>query len=149
MANKLIASGAWCQILANGLPVGLVNGASYDEDWQISPATVVGYLGPVDYESMGYSCALSIGAYVPEVAGSGPWPDGGVKTISDFLPTRSQLQKTNGKPAQFDLLQFVNISTGEIVNQFRDVMIASNGSSIAPGQYVTINLRLMAIERTI
>jgi len=33
MAQKILAGGAWVQVLINGQPVGLATGASYDEDW--------------------------------------------------------------------------------------------------------------------
>jgi len=149
VGEKLIASGAVCQILINGSPVGLVTQASYDEDWAINPANVIGYLGPIDYDSQGYSCSITLGTYIPEKPGSGPWPDGGVKALSDLLPTRSEVQGNNGKPGEFDLLQFMNIATGDIINQFRNVMIASNGQQISPNSYATANVRLLSVERMI
>jgi hypothetical protein len=33
MSQKLIAGGAWVQILIDGDPVGLATQAAYDEDW--------------------------------------------------------------------------------------------------------------------
>ena len=145
----MIAGGAWVQVLIDGHPVGLATNASYDEDWAVNPANVLNFLGPVDYDSQGYSCTLTLGAYFPERPGAGPWPDGGVKALIDFLPTRSQVQSNDGKPGGFDLLQFVNVATGMLVNQFRKCMIASKGSQISPNAYVTANMRLMAVERQI
>lgn len=149
MAEKLIAGGAWVQVLVNGSPVGLATNASFDEDWAVNPANVLNYHGPVDYDSQGYSCTLTLGTFFPERPGSGPWPDGGVTALADLLPTRSQVQSNDGKPGEFDLVQFVNTATGELVNQFRRVMIASNGVQITPNAYVTANIRLMAVERTV
>ncbi|HEB29230.1 MAG TPA: hypothetical protein ENI05_16010 [Porticoccus sp.] len=149
MGSKLIAGGAWTQVLINGEAVGLATGASFDEDWAVNPANVLNYHGPVDYDSQGYSCSVTLSTFFPERPGSGPWPDGGVKALSDYLPKRSEVQSNDGKPGQFDLLQFLNTATGEIVNQFRNVMIASNGVQITPNSYVTANIRLMAVERTI
>ena len=149
MAAKLIAGGAWTQVLLNGEPVGLANAASYDEDWAVNPANVLNYHGPVDYDSQGYSCNITLGAFVPERPGTGPWPDGGVIALADLLPTRSEIQRNDGKPAEFDLLQFVNTATGNILNQFRRVMLASNGQQISPNSYVTANIRFMAVERMI
>ena len=149
MAKKMIAGGAWVQILINGQPVGLAMNASYDEDWAVQPANVLNYHGPVDYDSLGYSCSVMLGTYVPERPGEGPWPDGGQKALADYLVTRSQVQSNDGKPAEYDLLQFVNTATKEILNQFRKVMLASNGRQIAPNSYVTENIRFMAVERQI
>lgn len=149
MADKIITGGAWVQVLINGEPVGLTNQASYDEDWAVNPANVLNYHGPVDYDSQGYSCTITLGTFVPEVPGAGPWPDGGITALADYLPTRSFVQSNDGKPGEFDLMQFVNTATGNLLNQFRRVMIASNGTNITPNAYVTANIRLMAIERTV
>ena len=86
---------------------------------------------------------------MPERPGEGPWPDGGQVALAEFIPTRAQVQSNDGKPGEFDLLQFLNTATGQLVNQFRKVMIASNGVQITPNSYVTANLRLMSVERTI
>lgn len=149
MAAKLVAGGAWVQVLINGEPVGLANNAAYDEDWAVNAVNVLNYHGPVDYDSQGYSCTITMGTFVPERPDMGPWPDGGVKSLHDFLVTRSQVQSNDGKPGEFDLLQFVNTATGEVMNQFRKVMLASNGTQISPNSYVTANIRFMAVERTI
>lgn len=149
MAAKLIAGGAWVQVLINGEPVGLATQAAYDEDWAVNPANVLNYHGPADYDSQGYSCTVTLGTFVPERPDSGPWPDGGVKALADFLVTRSEVQSNDGKPGEFDLLQFVNTATGDVLAQFRKVMLASNGIQVSPNSYVTANIRFMAVERTI
>lgn len=146
---QLIAQGYQCLVLFNGTPVGLATNASYDEDWQPTPANVLNYLGPIDWESQGYTCSIVLGTFIPEVPGSGPWPDGGVKAISDFLPTRSQVQQANGVVNKFALLQFANTTTGAIINQFVNVLLASNGTQITPNSYITANVRFMAVAREI
>jgi len=149
MGQKLIAGGAWVQVVIDGAPVGLATNASYDEDWAVNPANVLNYHGPVDYDSQGYSCTITLGTFVPEIPGSGPWPDKGIKTLHEYLPLRRDVQQGGGKPGEFGILQFINTSTGEILNQFEKVMIASNGSQISPNAYITANIRLMAVERTV
>jgi hypothetical protein len=149
MAAKLIAGGAWVQVLINGEPVGLATQAAYDEDWAVNPANVLNYHGPADYDSQGYSCTVTLGTFVPERPDSGPWPDGGTKALADFLVKRSEVQSNDGKPGEFDLLQFVNTATGDVLAQFRKVMLASNGIQVSPNSYVTANIRFMAVERTI
>lgn len=148
MAEKLILGGAWVQVVIDGAPVGLATGASYDEDWAVNPANVLNYHGPVDYTSQGYSCNITLSTFVPEVPGVTTWPDGGVRALSEFLPTRSQVQSNSGKPGEFDEMQFVNTDDGSLVVAFRRVIIASNGIQITPNSYVTANIRLLSIERT-
>ena len=149
MAQRILAGGAWIQVLINGQPVGLATGASYDEDWAVNPANVLNYHGPVDYDSQGYSCTVTLSTFLPERPGEGPWPDGGAVALAEFIPTRSQVQSNEDKPGELDVLQFLNTSTRELINQFRKVMIASNGVQITPNSYVTANIRLMSVERTI
>jgi len=146
--QKMILGGNLVQVVVDGQNIGLATNASYDEDWAVNPANVLNYLGPIDYDSQGYSCTITLGTFVPEVPGGGPWPDGGMKTLHDLLPTRRQVQANAGKPGGFDTLQFINTATGDVVNQFEKVMIASNGSQISPNAYVTANIRLMAVERS-
>jgi len=148
MAEKLICGGAWTQIAIDGDPVGLAMQSSYDEDWRVMPAEVLNYHGAVDYDSLGYSCNITLGTYVPERPGQTPFPDGGVIALNELLVTRSQVQSNAGKPGEFGILQFLNTDTGEVIHQFRKVMLASNGSQIAPNSYVTANMRFLAVERT-
>jgi hypothetical protein len=115
----------------------------------VNPANVLNYHGPVDYDSQGYSCNITLGTFIPERPGMGPWPDGGVTSLSDYLVTRSEVQSNDGKPGEFDLMQFVNTATGDVINQFRKVMLASNGTQISPNSYVTANMRFMCVERTV
>ena len=147
--SKLIAGGAWVQVAIDGVPVGLASGAGYDEDWAVNPANVLNYHGPIDYDSQGYSCSIQLSTFVPERPNQSPFPDGGQIALSELLPTRSQVQSNDGKPNEFALLQFLNTATGEIINQFRRAILASNGTQIAPNSYVTANMRLMAVEREI
>lgn len=146
---KLVAGGAWVQVLIEGAPVGLASNASYDEDWVVNPCNVLNFHGPMDYDSQGYSCTITIGTFVPEKPGTSPWPDGGSSALIEYIPTRSEVQSNDGKPGEFDMLQFVNTATGQVLNQFRKVMVASNGTQIAPNSYVTANIRFMAVERTV
>lgn len=160
MAQRLISGGAWTQVwvqipealglsVSGLVPVGLATGASYDEDFAVNPANVIGYHGPIDYDSQGYTCSITIQAFVPEVPGSGPWPEGGVIAIHDLLVTRAQVQSNGGRPGEFDVMQFVNLSTGEVINSFSKVMLASDGVQIAPNSFVTANMRFMSVERTL
>lgn len=149
MAQKVLAGGAWVQVQINSRAVGLATGASYDEDWGVNPANVLNYHGPVDYDSQGYSCTLTMSTFVPERPGESNWPDGGSVALAEFIPTRSQIQSNAGKPGEFDSVTFYNTATGSIVNNFRKVMLASNGVQITPNSYITANLRMMAVERTV
>jgi hypothetical protein len=153
MAQKLISGGAWVQVRvldedSQWKAIGLASGCSYDEDWAIQPANVLNHLGPISYDSQGYSCSITINTFVPENPASlSILPDGGEITITDLLPTRDQVQ-IDGKGKQFGGLQFVNTATQETLHEFADVIIASNGEQVAPNSYVTANIRMNAVKRT-
>ena len=151
MADKQIAGGAWVKIVADGNQLGLVSGASYDEDFVVTPANVIGYLGPVDYDCQGYTCSVTMQFFVPysvlQNPGGRGLPDGGNTTITDLLPNRQSLQAQGGKPQQINDLIFVSILNDEVLTSFRNVMIGSNGSQISPNSYVTGNIRMLAVER--
>lgn len=153
MAQKLIAGGAWVQVRIldtdnKWKALGLASGCSYDEDWAIQPANVIGHLGPVSYDSQGYSCTITLNVFVPEDPASlSILPDGGEITIADLLPTRDQVQ-IDGKGKKFGGLAFVNTATQETINEFSEVTIASNGEQVAPNSYLTANIRFNAVKRT-
>lgn len=153
MATKWIAGGAWVKIAfeINDIDVyiGLVTNASYDEDFQVSPANVLGFLGPADYDSQGYTCSITLGTLVPEADApeGGTYPGGGSIALHSQFPFRDVIQLGGGKPSMFNTVKFLNSSTNEILVQFSQVMVASTGVQINPNSYVTANMRLMAIAR--
>jgi hypothetical protein len=152
MATKLIAGGAWVQIkvqLDDGkwYPFGMTTSASYDEDFAIQAANVLNYLGPISYDSQGYTCSVTINTYIPESKSTiSILPDGGEVTIAELLPTRDSIQK-EGKGKTFKGLTFVNTATQETINEFQDVIIASNSMQASPNAYLTGNMRLNCVKR--
>lgn len=149
MSLQRIANGAQVQVVLNGVPIGLATGCGYDEDFALNPAKVIGMLGPIDYDSQDYTCSITLGSYKAVVPGDGPWPDGGQKTISDFIPIKDDIVNNLNRPNNFDTLQFMNVATGNEANRFRGVSIASNGEQVSPNSYVTKNIRLLAIKREV
>ena len=147
MAARLIAGGAWCRIVIDGAVMGLVTGASYDEDWGVTPAKVLNHHGPIDYDSQDYTCRVTLQAFVPEPSAIAPYPDGGSKALVDMLPTRRDVQSNAGKPGMFSTLQFVSTSSSKVLAQFEKVMISSNGVQVAPNSFVTANIQMLAVER--
>jgi hypothetical protein len=152
--TKIIAGGAWCQVRireASGgtlKVIGLATEASYSEDFQLQPAAVIGYLGPASIDSQGYTCSITIGTFVPENKASTGYPGAGDTTLTDLLSTRSEVQEA-GKGKTFDYLDFYNTATGEVINAFSQAIISSDGSRIAPNSYVSQNITLLSIERTV
>jgi hypothetical protein len=78
----------------------------------------------------------------------GQYADGGDTTVTDLLPTRSTIQ-LDGKGKTFEYMDFYNKATGEVLSAFSHVIVADNGSRIGPNAYISKNISLRAIERTI
>lgn len=149
MAEKLIAGGAWCQVLVmiDGVlkAIGLAAGATYDEDWNVQPANVLNNLGPISLDSQGYTCSITLQVYVPEKSMT-LYADQGEITIEDILPYRDDVQK-DGKGKTFDQLVFMNTAKSKVLRSFTGVAIASNGENISPNAYVQENVRFLALKR--
>lgn len=153
--TKIIAAGAFAQVRVREKStdplrvIGLATDASYNESFSLQEANVIGHLGAVSIDSQGYRCSIQIGTYVPEKkAQGGQYADGGDTTLSDLLPTRSDVQ-LDGKGKTFEYLDFFNKATGEVLNAFAHVVIADNGARIGANAYITNNISLQAIERTL
>ncbi len=149
MGLKMIAGGAWVQIqvMVNGAlrSIGLASGCSYDEDWNIQQAQVLGHLGPISLDSQGYSCSISMSLFIPEKKLI-LYADGGEITIEDILPFRDEVQE-DGKGKEFEQLLFMNKATQKVINSFSGVVVASNGQQLSPNAYITASMRLLAIKR--
>jgi hypothetical protein len=152
--TKIIAAGAWAQVRvkqssSDALQViGLCTDASYDESFNLQDANVLGHLGPVSIDSQGYKCSIKIGTFVPEVKSDSGYPDGGDTTLSDLLPTRSQVM-LDGKGKTFAYLDFYNLAKKTVINAFSMAIIGDDGARMNPNNYITNNISLQSIERTV
>lgn len=150
MAQKLIAGGAWVQVLVRGddgvlKSIGLASGTSYDEDWNIQQANVINHLGPISLDSQGYTCTINLSAFVPEKKLT-LYADGGEITIEDLLPYRDEVQ-LDGKGKTFQQLVFMNVAMNKVIRSFTHVAVASNGEQVSPNAYLTENIRFTALKR--
>jgi hypothetical protein len=149
MAEKLIAGGAWVQVAVkyDGVlhNIGLSAGCSYNEDWGLQPANVLGVLGPVSIDSQNYTCSVNMSVFVPEKKVT-LYRDGGEITIEDILPNRDDVQ-IDGKGKTFEQLVFLNKATQKVIRSFTDVAVASNGEQVSPNAYVLANIAFLAIKR--
>jgi hypothetical protein len=153
--SKIIASGAWAQIRVREKStdplkvIGLCSDASFNESFNLQEANVVGHLGPISIDSQGYRCSIQIGVFVPEKKEQGgQYADGGDTTLADLLPTRSDVM-LNGKGKTFEYLDFYNSATKEVLNAFSHAIISDDGARIGANAYITNNISLQAIERTL
>ncbi len=149
MAEKLIAGGAWVQVGVKQDGVlsflGLASGCSYNEDWGVQPANVIGYLGPISLDSQNYTCSINMSTFVPEKKAT-LYADGGEITIEDIIPYRDDVQ-VDGKGKTFEQLVFMNKATQKVIRSFTGVTVTSNGDQVSPNAYVTASIAFLALKR--
>jgi hypothetical protein len=152
--NKIISTGAFCSVYVyqNNVKklLGLVTNASYNEDFNVTEAQVIGFFGPVSLDVQNYRCSITVGAYVPakpRAADAEPWLDGGEITLSQLIKTRTQIA-LDGVGTVFDQVDFTDRQSGSLIASFTYVVISSDGAQINPATYVTTNMQMMAIEKT-
>lgn len=147
--EKLIAGGAWVQVGVKSEGVltmlGLASGCSYNEDWGVQPAKVVGHLGPISLDSQDYTCSINMSVFVPEKKAT-LYADGGEITIEDLIPYRDDVQ-VDGKGKNFEQIVFINKATQKVMRSFTGCMVSSNGEQVSPNAYVTANIAFLALKR--
>lgn len=137
MARRSIKGGAWVGVKVNGDLVALASGCSYNEDFQVQPANVINYLGPISYDSQGYSCTLTVDLLVARDK----------QEILDLIPTRAQVKRDGKMPE--NTVEFVDTADNTVVNAFKGVVLNSDSATIQPNTYVTANLQYSSAERTV
>ena len=154
--TQIIQQGASCNVRVTDVDdnesiLALVMSASYNEDFKVVEAQVLGFYGAISQDSQGYSCSLTIATYVPYAKNTTEaYLDGGTSTIQDHLKTRTQVSTTR-KASFFKKMDFVdtNSTSEKVYNSFDTCIITTNGVQINPGSYVNANMQLMCIQRTI
>jgi hypothetical protein len=152
--RKIIASGAWVQVRVkendgdSPKVIGLCTEVSYDEDFNLQEAHVLGLLGPASIDSQGYRCNINIGVYIPENPDDTTvTPDGGSISMHNLMKTRSEVM-LDGKGKTFSYLDFYNKASQKVIEAFSHAVISRAGGRSNATGYLTSNIGLMAIERT-
>jgi len=127
------------------LDLSICSEFTYDEDFHVNPAEVIGFLGPIAYDSQGYSCQLSMGLYVRRPGSTNttlPWDD-----INALFPLREDII-LDGALAE-NIIRVYDIGSGQILNEFIGCVLSTNGVQIRPNSYITRNARYFAVQRSI
>lgn len=152
--TKIIQQGAWCNVVIydednNAATLGLVSGASYQENFNVTPAQVIGFFGPIALDSQNYSCTVTINIFIPlnyQDAVTVPYLDGGTTTLTKLIKTRSDIA-IDGYGTAFNQIDFVDLGAGVVYNSFGYTVVSNSGTNIGAAQYVTGNVQLMSLER--
>jgi hypothetical protein len=155
-SEKIIQQGYACNVVVYGADgvsktLALVQNASYNEDFNVVGAQCLGFFGDVSLDAQGYKCTLTLGVFValkPKDDITVPFLDGGNVTLQRFTKTRQEVA-LSGKGSVISQIDFVDLVSKTVYNSFSQCIITSNSGNIAPNAYVTANMQLMCIERTI
>jgi len=154
--EQIIATGANVEVrvgVNSATPektIGLATNVSYSENFQVQDAVVIGHLGPVSIDPNGYNCEITIGTFIPakRVTGSKQYEGGGSVTLSELLPTRTDVMEA-GKPKGFQYLDFYNKKEKVVLAAFSGVIVTDDGMNIDGNAYAKANIQLRALERTL
>lgn len=127
--------------------IGLANNVQYNEDFRVQPAEVIGFLGPISYDSLGYQCQITIGLLVPrpnakDVSGT---PIGTI--LNKYFPRRSQIIQ-DGKLSEIDIHFYDIADTSDTLNEFVGCVLATNNLNITPNAYAVRNATFFSVEKT-
>jgi len=150
---KIIATGSFVSVFVTqdgqNRQLGLVNQASWNEDFNVTEANVIGFFGPVSIDAQNYRCQITIGTFIPanpRGEDSEPYLDGGEVTLSKVIKTRTDVALT-GTATIFEQMDFLDKQSSNIIASFKFVVISSNSGQITPATYTTSNVQMMAIEK--
>jgi len=166
MASKIpsgvLGGGAWMMVVVTHIDpktqaqteidLSICSEFTYDEDFHVNPAEVIGFLGPIVYDSQGYTCQISMSTYVkrPSAIITNQVQQKMFEDIMTLFPIRSDIL-ADGALAE-NILRVYDIadtSQAGILNEFHGAVLSTNGVQIRPNSYITRNARYFAVERAI
>jgi hypothetical protein len=129
--------------------LGLVSNVSYQENFSLGRANVIGLLGPVSIDPQDYNLSITIGTLVPaklKIGADGY--DNITKGVLEMLPKRSSIFSTKSGKV-FQSMDFYDKDSKEVLACFIGCVLESNGMQIEGSQYARANVQFQAIDRTV
>ena len=141
MAVPLVANGAFAKVNVDGETIGFATNAGFDENFNVQPLEVLNFLGPVSYESLGYSCTIDVGLFI------GRNRENVDRIINGFklVPVRSEVKDAGFMVDR--IITFLDTRDKRILNSFRGAVLNANNSVIAPNTFIQKALQFMSLER--
>ena len=126
-----LGGGAWTKVTASKLSDGgdpdnvsdytddafefaLATGCNFNEDFNIQPLEALGHLGPIEYNSFGYSCSINIDSLVAKDK----------VEFNKFIPDRASVQEDGHVPNWLITFKSTDKSS-TIYAQFRGVVVST------------------------
>lgn len=128
--------------------MSLAREVSYNEDFRVQPADVIGFLGAIAYDSTGYQCQFTIGLLVPRPDARDISGRPIARTLKKYFPSRSQII-ADGYLPEIDIQLSDVRDSSEILNQFEGCVLNTNSMQVQPNQYAVSNATFFCVERPI
>ena len=148
--QAIVSNGNWVQLKLNGKPVGLVTDCGYDESFNVQPIKTLNRLQALGYDPTGYTCSISIGAYIPNKAKyptGVKTPDDGEVHANDILNIDVEQVWETGIAPEWDSMEFYDSRAKKTLAAFSGVILDKNSGKVNKEQAVTMNLSLYAVKR--
>jgi hypothetical protein len=154
-SGKVIAQGYNCFVRAKKetsdslKTIGYVTSFQATEDFQVQEATCLGNLGPVAIDPQGYTCSISIGAFITSdttsLANAPKHGSDAVIAIQENVPDREDFME-EGTIEKFAYMEFINKKNSATpIAKFTGVLITSNGIQADGNAYVRSNVSMRAL----
>jgi hypothetical protein len=130
--------------------IGLASNVSYQENYNLQDAVVIGVLGPVSIDPQGYSCEITIGSFVPAKLemGTDSYQSDIKEAVLEMLPKRSEIFATS-KGKVFQSLEFFEKDSGKTLARFLGVVLSNQGMTVEGNTYAKANVQFRAVEKSI
>jgi hypothetical protein len=134
--------------------LGLTTNASWQENFSLQEAVVIGHFGPVSIDPQGYNCSITLGVFIPRAGkiGNDTYNSQITKGILEDLPVKDEIFTSNGLKLTYQSLDFYNPHGGSggngiVLAKFYGVMVESEGGQIEGNTYARANITLRALAK--
>jgi hypothetical protein len=130
--------------------LGLASNVSYQENYSLQDAVVIGHLGPISIDPQGYSCEITVGSFVPSKLkmDGGTYESNITEAILEKLPKRADVYATS-KGKVFQSLEFFEKDSNTTLAKFLGVVLSNQGMNIEGNTYAKANIQFRAVEKVI
>jgi hypothetical protein len=129
--------------------LGLTTNASWQENFGLQEAVVIGHFGPVSIDPQSYNCSITLGVFIPKAGkiGNDSYSGQVGKTVLEDLPGKDEIFTPNGLKVTYQSFEFHNLDTGATLAKFYGVMLESEGGQIEGNAYARANVTFRALAK--
>jgi hypothetical protein len=130
--------------------IGLATNVSYQENYALQRANVIGVLGAISIDPQDYTIEITVGTFVPAKLsmGNDTYQSDITKGVLEMLPKRSEIFSTT-KGKVFQSLEFYDKDSSTTLARFIGVVLSNSGMDIQSQGYAKGNVQFWAVDKPI